>query len=96
MEKRIMTKAEWSKKQNIKKCISVIIALIGIIGFIASFQMEGPTADYNGPVFLFSLITSVLGILSFVVLTDQTYKEYRKDALQWRAFFYYNKNIKNE
>ena len=82
MTRRIMTKSEWRKKQQVKKIISLIISFIGGIALICSFCMDGPAAKYNGPIFMVSLVLTVLGILSLLVLLDQKYKDYLKDALQ--------------
>lgn len=79
---KIMTKKEWKRKQQVKKIISLIIAFIGGIALIYSFFMDGPAAKYNGPIFIFGGIIAVLGILGLIVLLDQTYGEYRRDALQ--------------
>lgn len=80
--KDIMTKREWKKSRSTKAVVALVGTIIGLIILVCSFLQNSPTALFNGLIFFVGLTLLVLGVLSLMVLSDQTYESYKNDALQ--------------
>lgn len=77
----MMTKREWKKNRRTKAILALAGAIVGLIMLGYSLFQNGPAALFNGPIFLVGLGLLVIGGMSLLVLSDQTYESYKNDAL---------------